>query len=86
MHGKSGGQLPEQATLHKVTMILIIHGHVPCRSIIMGIIMCIAQAANINVDWLILIIGALPWPDPTSHAASAQWSLCSARLGTLPHA
>ncbi len=28
-------------------------------AIIMGIIMCIAQAANINVDWLILIIGAL---------------------------
>ena len=29
-----------------------------CRSIVMGIIMCIAQAATINVDWLILIIGA----------------------------
>ena len=29
-------------------------------AIIMGIAMCIAQVANININWLILLIGARP--------------------------
>ena len=28
-------------------------------AVIMGIAMCIAQVANININWLILLIGAL---------------------------
>ena len=33
-------------------------------AIIMGIAMCIAQVANINVNWLVLLIGALSYDTP----------------------
>ena len=50
-------QMPLQADgAHLVTVSRVA---VAVWAVIMGIAMCIAQVANINVNWLVLLIGAL---------------------------
>lgn len=42
-------------------LVLVSRVGVCCWAVFMGALMCVAQVANINVNWLITIIGALPW-------------------------
>ena len=43
-------------------LVLVSRIAVAVWAIIMGIAMCIAQVANININWLILLIGECPKP------------------------